>query len=238
MNGIVDIGNSYVKWGLFREETLVRSGRTDYGDWATLKELDKEHTVNWFFSSVQQMPDATETGFSFDIFEPGETLPVTIDYRTPSTLGKDRIAAVCGALSLFPGETCLVIDAGTCITCDLLLADGKYPGGSISPGIRMRLKAMHAFTGRLPDIAWEDIPAFPGDSTKNSMLQGVKQGVLGEIERQIRLYGENYPGLKVLVSGGDADFFEKNLKKDIFAAPYLVLVGLNKILIHKQSLNA
>ena len=97
---------------------------------------------------------------------------------------------------------------------------------------------MHEFTGKLPELEWEDLEGHLGDSTKTSMLQGVKQGVLGELGRQIDLYTEKYPNLRVLITGGDSPFFEKNLKKDIFAAPNLVLIGLNTIQNYKQSLNA
>jgi len=239
MNGIIDIGNSAVKWAVFQENQLLEHGKLLYGDWITLQEIQVKHpSISWFISSVHAIPEEKELGFAFHLLDVSDTLPVTIGYKTPSTLGRDRIAAVCGARYLFPNSACLVIDAGTCITYDLLDQDGKYHGGAISPGIVMRLKAMNEFTGKLPLLDWEDLEGFLGDSTKSSMLQGVKQGMLGEAVRQIDLYAEKYADLKVLITGGDSPFFEKNLKKDIFAAPNLVLIGLNTIQNYKQSLNA
>lgn len=238
MNGIIDIGNTAVKWALFEGEQMLENGRTTYGDWTPIQRMhEKFPGTNWLLSSVREQPSPTELGFAYERME-NSSLPVTIRYSTPSSLGKDRIAAVCGALALFPGQACLVIDAGTCITYDFLDATGIYHGGSISPGIHMRLKAMHEFTGKLPLVEWEVPEGYIGDSTLNSMLQGVKQGVLGEAGRQIALYEAENPGIRVIVSGGDTDFFVENLKKGIFAAPFLVLTGLNKILQHKQSLNA
>ncbi|MBI1221131.1 MAG: type III pantothenate kinase [Bacteroidetes bacterium] len=238
-SGILDIGNSSVKWALFEGDDLLESGVCTYGEWEKLRQLHTHHApISWFMSSVQQVPSTAELGFKCEELDLNHALPVTILYQTPSTLGKDRIAGICGARHLFPNQACLVIDAGTCITFDLVDAEGNYPGGSISPGIQMRLKAMHEQTGRLPLLDWEDPDGFIGDSTKMSMLQGVKQGVLGECERQIRLYKERYPSLQILITGGDCSFFEINLKMDIFAAPNLVLTGLNTILHYKKSLDA
>jgi len=239
MNGIIDIGNTAVKWALFDGTELLEAGRISYGQWEKLQEIHTKYpSIYWFMSSVQLEPTEKELGFSYQVLNLSESLPVTICYETPSTLGRDRLAAICGAKHLFPNTACLVIDAGTCITYDLLDSENKYHGGSISPGIQMRLKAMHEFTGKLPLIDWEDLDGFIGDSTKASMLQGIKQGLLGESTRQIDLYTEKYPDLRVLITGGDSPFFEKNLKKDIFAAPNLVLIGLNTIQNYKQSLNA
>lgn len=239
MNGIIDIGNSSVKWAVFDGQKLLENGRMAYGNWASLQKAQTDYKpASWFISSVQTLPTAEQLGFAYEMLDLNTQLPVTIRYATPSTLGKDRIAAVCGARNLFPDLPCLVMDAGTCITFDIVDAQGIYYGGSISPGIEMRLKAMHAYTEKLPLLSWEEPDGFVGDSTKASMLQGVKQGVLGETQRQIGLYQEKYPDLKVLVTGGDGPFFEKSLKKDIFAAPNLVLIGLNTILLYKQSLNA
>ncbi|MHB1278629.1 MAG: type III pantothenate kinase [Bacteroidia bacterium] len=239
MNGIIDIGNSSVKWAVFDGEKLIESGRLLYGEWASLQNTHAHYKPDtWFMSSVQTLPAAEELGFGYEVLDLNTALPVTIQYRTPSTLGKDRIAAVCGARYLFPDSACLVIDAGSCITFDIMDEKGNYFGGSISPGLEMRLKAMHTYTGKLPLLNWEEPEGFIGDSTRTSMLQGVKQGVLGEAQRQIGLYEGKFPGLKVLITGGDASFFEKNLKKGIFAAPNLVLIGLNTIRQYKQSLNA
>lgn len=158
-------------------------------------------------------------------------LPVKIQYNSPETLGMDRLAAVCGAQLLFPGKNVLVVDAGTCITYDFLDENGVYHGGSISPGLRMRLRAMHELTGSLPQLDFEFQDKWPGTDTKTSMLSGVHWGVLGEyleMERQMHAINDN---LISVFTGGDAPFFEKVLKKEIFADPNLVLTGLNHILL-------
>jgi len=144
-------------------------------------------------------------------------------------LGKDRIAAVTGAWSMFPAKNILAIDAGTCITYDLITSNGEYLGGGISPGIRMRFQAMHTFTGKLPLVEPEDFDELIGRSTRESLLSGVYNGVMAEISELIRLYGKKFDDLTVILTGGDHVFLHNKLKISIFAVPELVLLGLNEI---------
>ena len=162
-------------------------------------------------------------------------LPVKLLYKTPATLGVDRIAAACGAIGLFPANDCLVVDAGTCITYDFVDREKNYHGGAISPGISMRFEAMHTFTKRLPLVA-PAVEQLIGDSTESSMRSGVMNGVLNEVVGFINGYKQKYPDLRVVLCGGDTAFFENNLKQPIFAAPDLVLSGLNRILNHNAAL--
>ncbi len=233
MNGVIDIGNTRVKWGLFEEESLVEQGWINFGEWEQLEALQKHYEVrSWLLSSVREIPALP---FPVEILTEKTPLPVTNLYASPSTLGRDRIAAVCGALALFPGKNCLVIDAGTCITYDFLDETGAYHGGNITPGLQMRLDAMHRFTGKLPDLKWKDTDLFYGKDTESCLLSGINEGVLGEARHLIQHYQEYFGSLQVIVCGGDALFFEKRLKMNIFAAPYLVLLGLNKILRHRNA---
>jgi type III pantothenate kinase len=157
-------------------------------------------------------------------------LPITIKYATPETLGVDRIAGVCGAQQKFPGEPCLVIDAGTCITYDFINHDGEFLGGAISPGMMMRFQAVHTFTSKLPLVSRPEKVVLIGDSTETCIQSGVIHGIVEELNGTIRRYQEEFAGLRVILCGGDARFFENNLKGAIFAVPELVLSGLNSIL--------
>jgi type III pantothenate kinase len=158
--------------------------------------------------------------------------PIRIAYDTPDTLGVDRIAAACGAFQLFPGEDCLVIDMGTCITYDFLSASGAYEGGAIAPGVKMRFAAMHHFTARLPMIEPVANAPLTGKSTAASMQSGVINGVLGEINNYISRYQTQLGQVRTVACGGDLTLFENSLKPSIFVAPDLVLIGLNRILLH------
>ena len=163
-------------------------------------------------------------------------LPIQIKYKTPKTLGVDRIAAVCGAIDIFPNKDSLVIDAGTAITYDFVDRQGNYEGGAISPGIEMRFEALHTFTERLPLVTKTgDLPLI-GSSTETCIRSGVLNGAIAEMEGIIINYKQLYPDLGVVLCGGDSLFFENKLKPTIFAAPDLVLSGLNRILLHNAVL--
>jgi type III pantothenate kinase len=157
-------------------------------------------------------------------------LPVRNRYKTPGTLGSDRIASVAGAAKLFPGKNILVIDAGTCIKYDFITAQKEYLGGSISPGLRMRFQALHNFTDGLPLIQPGKISTLVGTSTKDSVLTGVELGIVNEINGFIADYKKKFGPVKVLLSGGDAALFAGHIKSSIFAAPNLIHTGLLDIL--------
>ena len=237
MNLAIDIGNTRTKLGVFDGETLVYKETVERLTASRAKTLLYNHpAADCILSSVSETEPAlrelleTETGF---VELTADTpLPIANEYSTPKTLGKDRIAAAVGAWTLFPGETCLVIDAGTCITCDVLLKEGIFKGGNISPGIDIRLKAMHVFTARLPLASRSDLGYWIGTSTENALQNGAQWGALWEISALIDHCENELGPVKVVVTGGDAIFFEKNLKRKIFANPDLVLAGLNKILNH------
>jgi len=163
-------------------------------------------------------------------------LPIQILYKTPETLGVDRIAAVCGATDLFWKKDALVIDTGTCITYDFVDRHGNYEGGAISPGIEMRFEALHTFTERLPLVSKTGESNLIGNSTESCIRSGVLNGVIAEMGGIISNYRQLYPDLGVVLCGGDSFFFENKVKPTIFAAPDLVLSGLNRILLHNAVL--
>ena len=167
-------------------------------------------------------------------------VPMSNAYDTPHTLGADRLAAGVGATALFSGQSCLVLDLGTCLTADFINGEGVFRGGLISPGLRMRFRAMHEQTARLPlvsfdadnmapwpDQAWPDLTA---GNTRQAMQSGVVNGLVFEMNGIIETYRREQPGTVELLCGGDAPFFESRLKGPIFAVPELVLIGLNRIL--------
>jgi len=237
-NVVVDYGNSAAKVGIFTGDALL--ARHVFADAEALKSfLQNFSAAGIIISSVnrdaaQVAEWAAHVTRKF-ILTPALPLPIRNRYATPATLGVDRIAGVCGALQLHPGAHCLVIDAGTCITYDFLDQDGVYHGGGISPGLRMRFQAVHTFTAKLPLIAPVDNPPLIGDSTETCIQSGVENGVVAELNGIIAQYREKFAGLRVILCGGDALFFENQLKGSIFAVPELVLSGLNSILIYNVS---
>jgi type III pantothenate kinase len=231
----VDIGNTRIKYGLFEQGQLVGQGRAQHAEQLLedVKLLSIRHAI---VASVAR-PEL-ELGARLApaglLLELNHTTPLPIRnlYRTPQTLGADRLASVVGAAYLFSGQDCLVIDSGTCITYDLIDQDGQYHGGSISPGIDMKFKALHTFTGRLPLIERKGESPLTGQNTQEALQSGVMVGTVAEVQGIIHLYRQRYPSLTVVLCGGDAAFFETKLKAPIFAIPELVLIGLHRILIH------
>lgn len=235
MNLVVDYGNSLAKVGIFNHQTMVDQQAFTTPD--ELKFFLQNFSADSFIiSSVNHEASTTLPWVSHIkrkfILTATLPLPIKNSYGTPSTLGVDRIAGVCGAQQKFPGDHCLVIDAGTCITYDFIDNKKNFLGGGISPGLKMRFKAVNTFTARLPLVDPTDNPDLIGFSTETCIQSGVVLGMVEEIQGIIVRYQQKFEGLRVILCGGDARFFENKLKGPIFAIPELVLSGLNSILIY------
>ena len=237
MNLVVDVGNSFIKLAVFKGSRLVSVDRISPADFLTgVEEKFSAHPDirNSIVSSVGKLDEKDVQALR--IFAPVHVLthdsvvPFENRYRTPHTLGVDRIALVTAAYSAYSMTNCLVIDAGSCITYDMITAEGEYLGGAISPGIEMRFKAMHHFTQKLPLITSRDFEDLIGNSTESSMISGVLHGVVNEIEGVIGEYSEKFKHLTVILTGGDSLFLSKRLKSTIFAHSNFLLEGLNYIL--------
>lgn len=247
MNLIIDIGNTNAKLAVFQDEKLLEvttqkkelssDGITSFS--AKFPSLDSA-----ILCAVSDCDAALlsmlKDSFTFIEFNENTPIPIANAYETPDTLGKDRLAAAVGAHLLFPGKNVLVIDFGTCVTYDFVSSSNEYLGGAISPGMEMRFKALHTFTGKLPLIAHKNHEDLIGKTTEKSILSGVQHGMVAEVKGTIEAYRKQVGGLEVLLTGGDLDFFNPAIsgKNDIFADPYLVLKGLNVILNYNDNTQA
>ena len=221
MNLAIDIGNTAVKWATFEGRTLVETG-TGLPD-------GKLAGATALVCASGEVPAALAALPRLTTAMP---LPVTLDYKTPSTLGPDRLAAACGARALHPGQDCLVIDAGTCITVDFLGADGTYRGGAIMPGLQMNLRALHTFTARLPLISLDGVDKAPvlGRTTEESILAGTLGATMLALAGYVALYRQRCPSLHVLLTGGDADRLTAAGATGWELQPHLTLTGLNEVM--------
>ena len=140
------------------------------------------------------------------------TLPLSSDYQTPETLGQDRLANASALATLAPESNSLCIDIGTCIKFDFVNSEGRYKGGSIGPGLAMRFKSLNTFTDKLPLIDLQSTSQLIGNDTKSSILSGVFYGMLAEINGMIDSYQSQHKELKIYLTGGDASFFENEVK--------------------------
>jgi type III pantothenate kinase len=236
LNLAIDIGNTRTKAAVFNDGALVQHEEWPNGSVPNFFEYATNQAVqNIILSNVAgavhlDVQEQLQHHFRFFELHPTTPIPISHEYETPETLGKDRLAAVVGAYALLPRQHCLVVDAGTCITYDWLSAEGVYLGGNIAPGLSMRLQAMHRFTARLPEVKRGEATALIGRSTEKAMRNGAQQGVLFEIEGYREWSAANLGPVKVLLTGGDAIFLANKLKSEIFVNHHLVLLGLNKIL--------
>jgi type III pantothenate kinase len=236
MNLVIDIGNTSVKTGCFRNGELVRSAMHDAFTSQTAAELISRYKVQkGILSSVKENDESVRIFLQqnlsvFISLSHNTPLPFRILYQNPSLLGRDRIAAVAGAYQSFPQKNVLVIDMGTAITYDFMTREGEYTGGNISPGLTTRFKALHTFTSQLPLLEKDDIPVDLGTDTRSAIISGVQTGIIYEINGYIDHFSAQYADLMIILTGGDAHFFVNKLKKTIFVIPNLILNGLNFIL--------
>lgn len=241
-NLVIDIGNTFSKLAVFEQKELIHFEQLEKVEENGLLNLINEYRIeNSTVSSVSNQIENLETllkkNTHYTRFGTAITGEVKSHYESPTTLGLDRWAKVIAAHCLYRGNNTLMIDAGTCITYDVLTATDEYFGGSISLGLNMRFKALNHYTGRLPLVNWDKAQTeiAEGTNTQNAIKRGVLQGAVNEIEGFIALEQKRNKNLKVILTGGDSLFLTKQLKNSIFAAqithePYLVLKGLNEVI--------
>lgn len=246
MRGIITIdnGNTTVKVSFFNGISLKASNRFRREDLmvlerfmstyqpsgailcSTASEKETEHIERFVENRCQHLMRLTH-----------ETpLPITLGYRTPHTLGRDRIATAVGAWSLSQGKTdVMVVDAGTAVTYDLVTADGSFKGGNIAPGLTLRFNALHEHTGRLPLVGPDgDLPVI-GYDTETAIRSGVMYGLIGEIQNYIALLQIEHSNLKVFLTGGDAQLLLPHLEHlGVEYHEHLAARGLNRIYLYNQ----
>jgi type III pantothenate kinase len=171
---------------------------------------------------LQAFPEFVEVAYNMK-------LPIKITYETPKTLGKDRIALACAAARQFPKGNTLIIALGTCITYNFIDEKAQFLGGGISPGLQMRLKAMHHFTDKLPLVSLQKDISLLGTSTEASLQSGAFYGFVHEIEGTIAAYAHQYSKFNVVLTGGDMPQVATHLKSKIFADQNFLFSGLYTI---------
>jgi len=236
MNLAIDIGNTYSKLAVFDKDEMVNISRVeDNLDQAVINLLENHNISRAIICGVTD--DYTkykdlinDPGISLLTLTRSTSLPFRITYLSPETLGPDRIAGIAAAYNKFQGQNVLVIDAGTAVTYDFLSSGNEYPGGNISPGLLMRFKALNHYTGRLPLVSQNNMFEKLGRSTEAAIRAGVQLGLVFEINEYIRSFNIKYKDLKVIITGGDGQFFSENVELPVIFAPDLIVEGLNFLL--------
>lgn len=248
MNLIIDIGNTRAKLFVFDANQLVEQVFCDSETLYMLDQLTSKYAFRkGILSSVGHIGAEAEQRlscltFDFIRLDNSTHLPVELYFKPlgstectpiPPTMGADRIAALVGGMSLFPGKPLLIVDAGTCVTYEVIDNEGIYRGGNIAPGLTMRLKSMHEHTALLPLVTADGSTPDIGYDTDTAMRSGAVLGLQYEIEGYIELWKERYPDLHVLITGGNTFTFNKKYETTIELEENLVAVGLNAILSSK-----
>ena len=230
----LDFGNTRLKGALMvndRAESYYHALDSYLDTWKPIIEESKPERI--ILSSVVHtdtlLEDYFRTVASFHTLSIHSKLNFTIEVNQPETIGADRLAMVAGAVKQFPNRPILVIGMGTCITYSMIEKNHCFTGGAISPGVDMRFLAMHQQTAKLPLVEFNaDINQVGKDTTAN-LQSGVLYGVLGELEYMISALEQQYQGIEVILTGGNAPYFAERLKRRIFADPDLIYKGLNAI---------
>jgi type III pantothenate kinase len=229
---IIDAGNTNIKLAIFQEGNLTLNQRIEGNDLKKLQSIiEKHHISQTLLASVRNENETKELKKllpNCDLIS-DLNIPLKIEYENKQTLGSDRIANAVAIASKTKGNK-LAIDIGTCIKFDFVDRNNIYLGGSISPGITLRYKAMNDYTGALPLLNETSQIEIIGKNTITCMHSGVINGIKGELDYFIQQYDLNYPDLTIFMTGGDAKYFDYSSKKNIFALENLTLEGLYLIL--------
>jgi type III pantothenate kinase len=245
-NLVIDAGNSTVKLAVFKQDEIIFSTTEETINQESIEAITNQYQCkNIILSSVRDGLAINEAelalNFNYHRFSNHSIIPIKNNYLSPKTLGLDRLAAVIGANQIYKNKDVLVIDAGTCITYDMIGEEGIYYGGSISAGINMRFKAMHQFTSKLPLVPFDkSFDKSFGQNSSEAILSGVLNGVWFEAKGFLEAHQTN--NFKVILCGGDAPFFDTRFKNSIFAhlilhEPNLVLIGLNTVVKYQHDHN-
>lgn len=241
MNLIVDIGNTLVKLAVTDGGRIVAQRCVERLHPSMLGELlGGRRAARAVVCSTRG--DAEEVmatvGSHADYlleFTPQTRVPIVSAYRTPETLGRDRLAAAVGATVLYPGRNVLIVDFGTAVTFDLVTADNTFRGGCISPGMNTRFRALHDYTAKLPLCGPTESGELQGLTTEAAVRLGVMNSLTFEIEGYMARMEKKFDDLCVIFTGGDAKYFAKRIKNTIFANCNLVFCGLDRILEYNAS---
>jgi type III pantothenate kinase len=242
MDLVIDKGNTRIKYAFFKNDVIDFKGVCEATELKGLLVKYSGQVQRLIFCSVTPVDDQLRMELqscclNHLVLSTKTPLPFANQYQSPSSLGADRIALVAGATSSFPDTNVLVVDLGTCMTFDFVDAQSRYLGGAISPGLNMRLKALNEFTAKLPLIPADAPQDLIGKNTKESILSGVVNGMLRELDGTINDYKRRYPNIKTILTGGDLPFFDKKLKNSIFADEDVLLNGMYFILKNHASKN-
>lgn len=235
----IDWGNSLVKAAIMDEPDKFLAQETFQSSEALSKVTElleryepRASILSTVVSDVEALESLLREKTHYVRLSDSTHLPVMNAYHSPGTLGMDRLAAVAGAYAGFSEKNNLVVALGTCVTYNFVTKNGTFRGGAISPGLQMRLHAMHTFTDGLPEVSREGDTLLLGYDTATCMRSGAVFGLAAEIDGMVQAFEKEYGEFNAVLTGGDAPVLARHIKSRIFADPQIILKGLYQILKH------
>lgn len=245
----IDIGNTHVEVGLFKNATFIDSWRIATGvhrtedeamayidHFLSLKTMKSGDISDLVIASV--VPNITqifrrlsEKYFSKKplIINYKLDLGISIDYQPPSSVGADRLCNGVAAFEKFGGP-CIIVDVGTATTFDIISEKGVYLGGIIAPGLETAGYSLHHRASKLPTISYEFPDSVIGKTTEQSMQSGIMWGTISFIDGLIeRVSKELKIKPVVIATGGQSNVLAPKSRFIQYTEPHLVLEGMIKI---------
>ncbi len=243
MNLAIDAGNSRVKWGWHDGRRWTALATVSLVEFAAAS-----HDINPFAATHEDPERIVISNVAGEgahqllvnwtsIFEAvplwltgeAERCGVRSRYERPEQLGPDRWAALVAARALHTGA-CLVVNAGTATTVDMLSADGEFTGGVILPGVELMRFVLHEHTGRLPiqEGRLREAPC----NTADAIETGCRHAQAGTVERMLHAMGGNP---LCIVSGGNGRQLIELLRLACRYVENLVLDGLGLIALDERA---
>ena len=242
MNLILDFGNTYKKIAVVSDKEIIYLTSKQHVEVKDIVEIGEKYEIkNAILSSVvnntEEIERFLDQKYKFIKLSGKTKVPIENAYETKNTLGSDRLACAVAAYELFPNENVLVLQLGTCITSDFITKEGVYLGGSISPGMTMRFKALHCFSAKLPLLVYRRQHPVLGKSTNESIWSGVIHGIIAECNYLIDYYTRSYSSVKIILTGGNRRILKNTVKTDVLFFKDFVIIGLNAILCYNVGKN-
>ena len=245
----IDIGNTNITMGVFRDQELVATWRLatethklpdEYAllirSLLPLKGVDPQDIDSIALCSV--VPPLTQVfddlcsiyfGVTPLVVGTGTRTGVRILYENPRDVGADRVVDAAAAFTLYGGPV-IVVDFGTATVFDAVSREGDYLGGAIASGINLTAEALFERTSQLRRVELIAPKTAIGRNTAASIQSGILFGHVGMVEAMVqRFKAELGEDTKVVATGGMAPLIQK--ETTIFDAvnPDLTLIGLSLI---------
>ena len=192
----IDIGNTNITLGIFKEKELLETFRLASDKDLSIEEYEfllktlcQNYSINECVigAVVEELNDiiklACDNVFEIDslLINPSSCKGLEINLKNPKEIGADRFANAYAAKTKYKLPA-IVVDIGTATTFDIVSKDGKFLGGVIMPGLNLQFKSLNLNTSKLPRISASFSEKAIGDSTENALLSGIMRGSACAIE--------------------------------------------------------